>query len=161
MVFGGTGCGFGGATGDGAGTGCGFGGYGMNPPMTFGRAESTAGLDRRHHRSATAIAIAAAAARRIYRRPSSKDRTVPKREFKPGNWGQQTGRKDPSKGDRADRAAGGLAQEVEEADIVCEGWLRQLNKRKLGAKHESASRWKQVYAILVRGTSQPISLDDA
>ncbi|KOO32312.1 c2 domain containing protein [Chrysochromulina tobinii] len=97
--------------------------------------------------------IAAAAARRIQRRPSSKERAVPKREFKPGNWGQQTGRKDPSKGGRADRAAGGLAQEVEETDIVCEGWLRQLNKRQLGAKHEPASRWKQVYAILIRGTS--------
>ena len=41
--------------------------------------------------------IAAAAACRIQRRPSSKERAVPKREFKPGNWGQQTGRKDPSK----------------------------------------------------------------
>lgn len=80
--------------------------------------------------------------------------SVPKREFKPGAWGSQSGRVNPKDGKR-ERAAGGLAQEVYESDIVCEGWLRQkkAGKNAGGAKAKGggdASSWCRVYAILVR-----------
>ena len=68
-------------------------------------------------------------------------KVVPKRQFR---GIKPTGRVD-AEGKR-DCLPGGLAQEVEESLIVCEGWLRLRKGGGFGRK----ATWKQVWAILIR-----------